>query len=48
MRDSWGSLLIKVLRTENRLYKAQLKVGKEDTNEVGQESDEMVNPYSTS
>nr|GEU29203.1 hypothetical protein [Tanacetum cinerariifolium] len=38
MRDSWGSLLIKVPRSANRLYKAQLKVGKEDTNEVGRES----------
>ncbi|GJW79164.1 hypothetical protein Tco_0140846 [Tanacetum coccineum] len=38
MRDSWGSLLIKVLRSANRLYKTQLKVSKEDTNEVGQES----------
>ncbi|GJS62158.1 initiator tRNA phosphoribosyl transferase [Tanacetum coccineum] len=40
MRDSWGSLLIKVPRSANRLYKTQLKVGKEDTNEVGRESDE--------
>ncbi|GJS84116.1 uncharacterized mitochondrial protein-like protein [Tanacetum coccineum] len=38
MRDSWGGLLIKVPRSANRLYKAQLKVGKEDTNEVGRES----------
>ncbi|GJZ70752.1 uncharacterized mitochondrial protein-like protein [Tanacetum coccineum] len=38
MRDSWGGLLIKVPRNENRLYKAQLKVGKENINEVGQES----------
>ncbi|GKD98282.1 uncharacterized mitochondrial protein-like protein [Tanacetum coccineum] len=38
MRDSWGSLLIKVSRNGNRLYKAQLKVGKEVTNEVGRES----------
>nr|GEY43559.1 Pol polyprotein [Tanacetum cinerariifolium] len=30
MRDSWGSLLIKVPRSANRLYKAQLKVGKEE------------------
>nr|GEZ30798.1 hypothetical protein [Tanacetum cinerariifolium] len=37
-KDSWGGLLIKVLRSESRLYKAQLKVGKEDTNEVGRES----------
>nr|GEV37090.1 RNA-directed DNA polymerase, eukaryota [Tanacetum cinerariifolium] len=37
-KDSWGGLLIKVLRSESRLYKAQLKVGKEDTNEVGHES----------
>ncbi|GJS60269.1 hypothetical protein Tco_0655053 [Tanacetum coccineum] len=44
MRDSWGSLLIKVPRSANRLYKAQLKVGKEGTNEVGRESDEEVNP----
>ncbi|GKB55114.1 uncharacterized mitochondrial protein-like protein [Tanacetum coccineum] len=40
MRDSWGSLLIKVTRSANRLYKDQLKVGKEYTNEVGRESDE--------
>ncbi|GJV98315.1 uncharacterized mitochondrial protein-like protein [Tanacetum coccineum] len=39
MRDSWGSLLIKVPRSANRLYKAQLKVGKEYTNEVGRESE---------
>ncbi|GKE17750.1 uncharacterized mitochondrial protein-like protein, partial [Tanacetum coccineum] len=38
MRDSWGSLLIKVPRNENCLYKAQLKVGKENINEVGRES----------
>nr|GEV55381.1 zinc finger, CCHC-type [Tanacetum cinerariifolium] len=38
MRDSWGSLLIKVPLGENRLYKTQLKVGKEDTNPVGRES----------
>ncbi|GJQ90737.1 hypothetical protein Tco_0001876 [Tanacetum coccineum] len=38
MRDSWGSLLIKVSRNVNRMYKAQLKVGKEDTTEVGRES----------
>ncbi|GJU45967.1 uncharacterized mitochondrial protein-like protein [Tanacetum coccineum] len=48
MRDSWGSLLIKVPGSANRLYKTQLKVGKEDTNEVGQESDEEVNPHSSS
>ncbi|GJR54488.1 hypothetical protein Tco_1405009 [Tanacetum coccineum] len=48
MRDCWGSLLIKVPRNANRLYKAQLKVAKEDTNEVGQESDEEANPYSSS
>ncbi|GKA02275.1 uncharacterized mitochondrial protein-like protein [Tanacetum coccineum] len=30
MRDSWGSLLIKVSRGANRLYKAQIKVGKEE------------------
>ncbi|GJW34724.1 hypothetical protein Tco_0057644 [Tanacetum coccineum] len=36
MRDSWGSLLIKVPR------KTQLKVGKEDTNEVGQESGTFI------
>nr|GEX67718.1 hypothetical protein [Tanacetum cinerariifolium] len=46
MRDSWGSLLIKVPRSANRLYKAQLNVGKEGTNEVGRESDEKVNPHS--
>ncbi|GJU68363.1 uncharacterized mitochondrial protein-like protein [Tanacetum coccineum] len=40
MRDSWGNLLIKVPRSANRLYKAQLKVGKEDTNVVGRELDE--------
>nr|GEU62832.1 uncharacterized mitochondrial protein AtMg00810-like [Tanacetum cinerariifolium] len=40
MRDSWGGLLIKVPRNANRLYKAQLNVGKEGTNEVGRESDE--------
>nr|GEV37760.1 hypothetical protein [Tanacetum cinerariifolium] len=40
MRDSWGSLLINVPRSANRLYKAQIKVGKEDTNVVGRESDE--------
>ncbi|GJV54523.1 uncharacterized mitochondrial protein-like protein [Tanacetum coccineum] len=34
-----GSLLIKVPRNENRLYKAQLKVGKENINEVGRESE---------
>ncbi|GJV22479.1 uncharacterized mitochondrial protein-like protein [Tanacetum coccineum] len=48
MRDNWGSLLIKVPRSANRLYKAQLKIGKEDTNEVGRESDEEVNPHSSS
>ncbi|GKC21281.1 formin-like protein 13 isoform X1, partial [Tanacetum coccineum] len=36
--DSWGSLLVKVPRSANRFYKAQPKVGKEDTNEVGRES----------
>nr|GEW87358.1 zinc finger, CCHC-type [Tanacetum cinerariifolium] len=34
----WGSLLIKAPRNEIRLYKAQLKVGKENINEVGRES----------
>nr|GEU97365.1 hypothetical protein [Tanacetum cinerariifolium] len=48
MRDSWGSLLIKVPRDKNRLYKAQRKVGKEGTNEVGRESDEDVNLHSSS
>ncbi|GKD94569.1 uncharacterized mitochondrial protein-like protein, partial [Tanacetum coccineum] len=48
MRDSWGSLLIKVPHSENCLYKAQLNVGKEGTNEVGRESDEKVNPHSSS
>ncbi|GKB22763.1 uncharacterized mitochondrial protein-like protein [Tanacetum coccineum] len=48
MRDSWGSLLIKVPRSANRLYKAQLKVGKEGTNKVGWELDEEVNPHSSS
>ncbi|GJR96387.1 hypothetical protein Tco_0268561 [Tanacetum coccineum] len=43
-----GGLLIKVPHSENRLYKAQLKVGKEDTNEVGRESDKEVNPHSSS
>ncbi|GJZ88439.1 zinc finger, CCHC-type containing protein [Tanacetum coccineum] len=38
MRDSLGSLLIKVPRSANHLYKAQLKVVKEYTNEVGRES----------
>ncbi|GJU20966.1 uncharacterized mitochondrial protein-like protein [Tanacetum coccineum] len=42
MRDSWGGLLIKVPRNENRLYKAQLKVGKENINEVGQESGTFI------
>nr|GEZ20195.1 uncharacterized mitochondrial protein AtMg00810-like [Tanacetum cinerariifolium] len=41
MRDSWESLLIKFSHSANRLYKAQLKVGKEDTNVVGRESDEF-------
>ncbi|GJR50148.1 uncharacterized mitochondrial protein-like protein [Tanacetum coccineum] len=40
MGDSWGSLLIKVPCSANRLYKAPLKVGKEDTNEA--------NPHSSS
>ncbi|GJU81811.1 uncharacterized mitochondrial protein-like protein [Tanacetum coccineum] len=35
MTDSCGDLLIKVPRSANRLYKTQLKVGKEDTNEAG-------------
>nr|GEU68695.1 ribonuclease H-like domain-containing protein [Tanacetum cinerariifolium] len=48
MRDSWGSLLIKVPRSANRLYKAQLNVGKEGTNEVGRESKKKVNPHSSS
>nr|GEX73716.1 retrotransposon protein, putative, Ty1-copia subclass [Tanacetum cinerariifolium] len=48
MRDSWESLLIKVPRNKNRLYKAQLKVGKEGTNKVGRESDEEVNLHSSS
>ncbi|GKA80375.1 uncharacterized mitochondrial protein-like protein [Tanacetum coccineum] len=48
MRDSWGSLLIKVSRSANRLYKAQLKVGKEGTNEMGRESNGEVNPHSSS
>ncbi|GKC87245.1 hypothetical protein Tco_1147894 [Tanacetum coccineum] len=43
MRDSWGSLLIKVSRGANRLYKAQIKVGKEGTNEVRRESDKEEN-----
>nr|GEV07016.1 initiator tRNA phosphoribosyl transferase [Tanacetum cinerariifolium] len=47
MRDNWGSLLIKVPRSANRLYKAQLKVGKEGTNEVGRESDKEENPHSS-
>nr|GEX21400.1 EXS, C-terminal [Tanacetum cinerariifolium] len=47
MRDSCGGLLIKVPHNENHLYKAQLKVGKECTNEVGQESDEEANPDSS-
>nr|GEW81052.1 hypothetical protein [Tanacetum cinerariifolium] len=46
MRDSWGSLLIKVPRGANRLYKAQLKVSNEGTNEVGRESDKEENPHS--
>ncbi|GKC35173.1 uncharacterized mitochondrial protein-like protein [Tanacetum coccineum] len=33
MQDSWGSLLIKVPHSANRLYKAQLKVGKEESKE---------------
>nr|GEW24201.1 uncharacterized mitochondrial protein AtMg00810-like [Tanacetum cinerariifolium] len=41
MRDSWGGLFIEVLRSANRLYKAQLKVGKEGTNEVGRESNDL-------
>nr|GEZ68139.1 hypothetical protein [Tanacetum cinerariifolium] len=48
MRDSWGSLIIKVSRSVNRLYKAQLKLGKEGTNEVGRESNKKVNPHSSS
>ncbi|GKA12066.1 uncharacterized mitochondrial protein-like protein [Tanacetum coccineum] len=40
MRYSCGSLLIKVPRSANRLYKSQLKVGKEDTNQSGNEPDE--------
>ncbi|GJY59260.1 hypothetical protein Tco_0459152 [Tanacetum coccineum] len=48
MRDCWGSLLIKVPRNANRLYKAQLKVAKEDTNEVGHESNKEANPHSSS
>ncbi|GKA53543.1 uncharacterized mitochondrial protein-like protein [Tanacetum coccineum] len=42
MRDSWGGLLLEVPRSANLLYKAQLKVGKEDTNEMGRESDTFV------
>ncbi|GKD76997.1 hypothetical protein Tco_1339618 [Tanacetum coccineum] len=37
MTDSCGDLLIKVPRSANRIYKTQLKVSKEDTNEVGKE-----------
>ncbi|GJY14311.1 uncharacterized mitochondrial protein-like protein [Tanacetum coccineum] len=37
-----GGSLIKVPRCANRIYKAQLIVGKEDTYEVGWESDEEV------
>ncbi|GJX95601.1 uncharacterized mitochondrial protein-like protein [Tanacetum coccineum] len=48
LRNSWGGLLIDVPRSANRLYKAQLKVGKEGTNEVGQKSDEEVNTHSSS
>nr|GEX86440.1 hypothetical protein [Tanacetum cinerariifolium] len=47
MRDSWESLLIKVPHSVNRLYKAQLKVDKEGTNEVGRESDKEENPHSS-
>ncbi|GJW52117.1 uncharacterized mitochondrial protein-like protein [Tanacetum coccineum] len=45
--DNRGGLLIKVPRCANRLYKAQLTVGKEDTYEVGRESDEEVIPHSS-
>ncbi|GKD40552.1 uncharacterized mitochondrial protein-like protein [Tanacetum coccineum] len=48
LRNSWGGLLIDVPRSANRLYKAQLKVGKEGTNEVGQKSNEEVNTHSSS
>nr|GEW29186.1 RNA-directed DNA polymerase, eukaryota [Tanacetum cinerariifolium] len=48
MRDSWGSLFIKISRSVNRLYKAQLKLGKEGTNAVGRELDKKLNPHSTS
>nr|GEW33901.1 uncharacterized mitochondrial protein AtMg00810-like [Tanacetum cinerariifolium] len=48
MRDSWGSLLIKVPHSANRLYKAQLKVGKEGTNEVRRDSDKEENLHSSS
>nr|GEV65727.1 Pol polyprotein [Tanacetum cinerariifolium] len=37
MRDSCGSLLLKVPRITNYLYKAQLKVGKEDSNQASKE-----------
>ncbi|GJV95048.1 uncharacterized mitochondrial protein-like protein [Tanacetum coccineum] len=37
LRDSSESLLLKVPRSGNRLYKTQLKVGKENINEVGRE-----------
>ncbi|GJW58653.1 hypothetical protein Tco_0105384, partial [Tanacetum coccineum] len=37
MRDSCGDLLIKVMRSANRLYKTQLKVGKEDSNQASRE-----------
>nr|GEU84829.1 hypothetical protein [Tanacetum cinerariifolium] len=40
MRDSWGSLRINVPRSANRLYKTQLKVGKEYTNEVGESKED--------
>ncbi|GKC02246.1 hypothetical protein Tco_0993856, partial [Tanacetum coccineum] len=46
MRDSCGDLFKKVSRSANRLYKAQLKVGKEDTNEVGWEN--VTNQVSSS
>nr|GFA52529.1 hypothetical protein [Tanacetum cinerariifolium] len=48
MRDSWGSLPIKVPHSANRLYKAQLKVGKEGTNEVRRDSDKEENLHSSS
>ncbi|GKC17695.1 hypothetical protein Tco_1014477, partial [Tanacetum coccineum] len=37
----------KVSRSANRLYKAQIKVGKEGTNEVGRESDKEENSHSS-